>query len=392
VRTRPLTLKATPGAGLGALVCAVLGALVLAGCAATTNSAVNITGGTLDVYVSHPPAGAGGQTAADVLDAETLAFRRSGGQIGKFTVKLVAATGKEVSDNARSAIQDSSAIAYLGEIVPGTSQASVEINNELGLLEVSPTDTAAYLTQSTPAVSGAPGLYYPSSSTYHETFARVVPTTVQEAKAIVAEMQALHLHTVSVASDGQPYGASIAAEVKQDASAAGLSVTAGSAADAVFYGGNDAAAATRALDAAAAANPSAKLFAPSALYEDSFAAGLSVAAQKSLYVSSPGFASGSLSPAGQQFETAFRAAYGHAPVPEAIFGYEAMSALLAVFKEAGRAAGNRAIVVSDFRSLKDPSDSVLGTAYSIVGGDTTLTGPFVFARAQSGRLVPVPQG
>ena len=373
-------------------MCAVLGALGLAGCGTTTNSAVNISSGTLDVYVSHPPGGAGGQTAADVLDAETLAFQHTGARIGNFTVKLVAATGKELSDNARLAVQDGSAIAYLGEIAPGTSQVSVEINNELGLLEVSPTDTAAYLTQSTPAVSGAPGQYYPSSSSYHETFARVVPTTAQEAKAIVAEMRALHRSRLYVGSDGQPYGASIAAEVKQDASGAALSVAASpSAADAVFYGGNDAAAATRALDAAATANPSAKLFVPSALYEDSFAARLSAAAQKSLYVSSPGFAPGSLSPAGQQFQTAFRSAYGHAPVPEAIFGYAAMSALLAVLKEAGKAAGNRATVVSDFRSLKDPPDSVLGT-YSIVGGDTTLTAPFVFARAQSGRLVPLPPG
>jgi branched-chain amino acid transport system substrate-binding protein len=374
-------------------VCAALAtlALVLAGCSATTNSAVNVSSGPLDVYASQPPGATGGQTASDVLDAEQLALHQLGSKIGNFTLKLVTLHGKELSDNARTAIQDQKAIAYLGEIEPGTSQISVEITNELGLLEVSPTDTAVYLTQSTPAVSGAPGIYYPSSSTYHETFARVVPTTAQEAKAVVSEMQSLHLTKLYVSSDGQPYGASIADEVRQDAPGHGLTVvSAASSADAVFYGGNSSAAATTALDQAAAASPGAKLFAPSALYEDSFAASLSAGAQKNLYVSSPGFASSALPAAGQQFVTSFRSAYGHQPVPEAIFGYEAMSALLAVLKEAGKAAGNRATVVSDFRTLMDPANSVVGP-FSINGGDTSLAS-FIFASPESGKLVPRPQG
>jgi len=385
-------VKSMPGTLRVTVVCAVLGALGLAGCSTSTNSAVTVTGGTLNVYISEPPGTAGGQAAADVVDAERLALPTAGVKVGTFTVKPVLAHGKEISANARSAIQDSSAIAYLGEIEPGTSQVSLEINNELGLLEVSPTDTAVYLTKATPAVSGAPGAYYPSNSTYHQTFARVVPTTAQEAQAIVAEMQSLHLSKVYVASDGQPYGDSIAAEVRQDAPGHGLTVAgSASSADAVFYGGNSAAAATTALDQAATASPSAKLFVPSALYDDSFAAGLSAAAQKNLYVSSPGFDSSSLPAAGRQFETSFRSAYGHDPVPEAIFGYGAMTALLTVLKQAGKSAGNRATIVNDFRSLKDPPGSVLGT-YSMDAGDTTLTGPFVFARAQSGRLVPLPPG
>jgi branched-chain amino acid transport system substrate-binding protein len=388
-----------PGAAFvaprGGLVCAVLAALalalVLAGCATTTNSAVNVSSGTLDIYASQPPGGAGGQMATDVLDAEQLALGQIGSKVGKFTLRLTRLHGKELSDNARTAIQDQTAIAYLGEIGPGTSQISVEINNELGLLEVSPTDTAVYLTQSTPAVSGAPGIYYPSSSSYHQTFARVVPNSAQEAKAVDSEMQSLHLTKLYVSSDGQPYGASIADEVRQDASGDGLTiVSAVVSADAVFYGGNSTAAATTALDQAASASPSAKLFAPSALYEDSFAAGLSTGAQRNLYVSSPGFAPSALTAAGQRFVTSFRSAYGHQPVPEAIFGYEAMSALLAALQDAGKEAGNRATVVSEFRALRDPANSVVGP-FSISGGDTTLSS-FVFASPKSGKLVPRPPG
>ncbi|HEX3688605.1 MAG TPA: ABC transporter substrate-binding protein [Solirubrobacteraceae bacterium] len=371
-----------PHAGIA---CGLLSTLALAGCATQTKSAVTVSGTTLTIYASQPPGAAGGQTAADVLDAERLALQQTGGTVGKFTVKLVALHGKEITDNARRAVQDSSAIAYLGEIEPGTSQDSVQITNELGLLEVSPTDTAAYLTEAVPVVSGSPATFYPSRSTYHETFARVAPTSAQEATAITAEMHSLGLTKLYVADDGSAYGAAIASEVRAGAAKQGLSLVSGAAsADAVFYGGNNPAAATKALDQAAAASGAAKLFAASALYDDAFVARLSAAAQKNLYVSSPGFTSGALSPAGRQFVTAFRSAYGHAPALQAIFGYEAMSAVLAVLKQAGADAASRSTVVSDFRALHN-RQSVLGT-YSISSGDTTLV-PFVFGRPRGGRLV-----
>ncbi|HEY1565759.1 MAG TPA: hypothetical protein VGF68_02030 [Solirubrobacteraceae bacterium] len=360
-------------------------ALALSGCAARSNSAVTVTGKTLTIYASLPPGGAGGQTAADVLAAEHLALQQAGASVGKFTVRLVTLHGREISDNARRAVQNSTAIAYLGEIGPGTSQDSVPITNELGLLQVSPTDTAAYLTEAVPQVSGSPTTFYPSRSTYNETFARVVPSTAQEAKAITAEMHSLGLSKLYVADDGTSYGATLAGEVRADATKQSMSVVSSAAnADAVFYGGNTAARAARALDQAATAAASAKLFAPSALYDAAFVSALSAGAQKNLYVSSPGFTAATLTPAGRHFVTAFRSAYGHAPVPQAIFGYEAMSAVLAVLKQAGIGAGTRSTVVTDFRTLHD-RQSVLGT-YSLSSGDTNLA-PFVFGRARGGALV-----
>jgi ABC-type branched-subunit amino acid transport system substrate-binding protein len=360
-------------------------ALALSGCAARSNSAVTVTGKTLTIYASLPPGGAGGQTAADVLAAEHLALQQAGTSVGKFTVRLVTLHGREISDNARRAVQNSTAIAYLGEIGPGTSQDSVPITNELGLLQVSPTDTAAYLTEAVPQVSGSPTTFYPSRSTYSETFARVVPSTAQEAKAITAEMHSLGLSKLYVADDGTSYGATLSGEVRADATKQSMSVVSSAAnADAVFYGGITAARAARALDQAATAAASAKLFAPSALYDAAFVSALSAGAQKNLYVSSPGFTAATLTPAGRHFVTAFRSAYGHAPVPQAIFGYEAMSAVLAVLKQAGIGAGTRSTVVTDFRTLHD-RQSVLGT-YSLSSGDTNLA-PFVFGRARGGTLV-----
>jgi ABC-type branched-subunit amino acid transport system substrate-binding protein len=370
-------------------------ALMLAGCGAAGSagsSAFTVSGKTLVVYASQPPGGSGGQAATDALDAEALALRQAGARAGTFTVRLVKLDGRELSDNARSAVEDSHAIAYLGELQPGTSQVSVEILNQQGVLEISPADTAVYLTQPVPPVSGSPTSYYPGHSTYRETFARVVPNSAQEAKALVGEMQAEHVSKLYVSSDGRLYGAALALEVSRDATAAGLTpASSPAAADGVFYGASVVspaarAGATRALDQAAAANPSVKLFAPSGLYDDAFVAGLSSTAQGRLFVSSPGFLPQDLPPAGRTFVSDFKRAYGHPPAPRAIFGYEAMSALLYVLdKKLGSFANNRADVVLAFRALKDRS-SAIGT-YSITGGDPSIA-PFIFGRVQGGRLVP----
>ncbi len=395
VRTRAVSL------------CAGLSLIALTGCAgagsAASSSPVTVTGSRLTVYASQPPSGSGGPSATDTLDAERLALRQAGGRIGKFTVSLVALDGGELSDNARTAIQDSTAIAYLGELVPGTSQVSVEILNQQGVLEVSPADTAAYLTQPTPVVPGAPTRFYPARSTYHETFARVVPDSAQEAKALVAEVQAQHVSRLYVASDSQPYGETEAFELAEAAKAAGVTTIQGppaearvasSGADGVFYGATlassgAAGSARRLLDAVSGALPSVKLFAPSGLYDDTFVSSLAAATQSRLTVSSPGFLPRDLSPAGHKFDSAFAATYGHTPAPRAIFGYEAMSALLAVLEQAGAGAADRATVVADFRGLKDRT-SVLGP-YSIDGGDPSLA-PFIFARPQGGKLVPFASG
>jgi ABC-type branched-subunit amino acid transport system substrate-binding protein len=378
-------------------VCACLVLVAgLTGCAAAGSSTITVAGTTLSIYAAQPPNGGGGQEAKDVIDAEQLALKNAQYRAGKFKINFVRLDGKEVSDNARTAIEDQSAIAYLGEIEPGTSPVSLQITNQQGLLQVSPTDTASFLTQISSAVPGSPTKYYPGSNTYHQTFGRVVPTTIQEASDQVSELEALHVGKLYVASDGSPYGASVAFQVAHDTRGArpAIAVVTGSpsaakvsstGAEAVFFGANSRTAATRFFDSVASTSPSVKLLAASGLYNDAFVSGLASAAQRNLYVSSPGFMTGDLPPAGVKFVSDFRSAYGHDPAPEAIFGYEAMAALLSVIRQAGSFASNRADVVRDFRALKDRA-SVLGT-YSLDNGDTNLA-PFVFSRVQSGQLTP----
>jgi branched-chain amino acid transport system substrate-binding protein len=360
----------------------------LAGCTAggAGSSAVTATGRTLTIYLSAAPTSQP-TVAADVLDAERLAYRQSPTNPGGFALRLVTLHGK-ISDGARAAIQDASAIGYLGEVVPHSSYASLGITNALDLLQVSPTDTALELTQATPADAGAPNSYYQSLSSYGQTFARVVPTSGREAVAQVQEMQALGVTKLYVADDSGPYGAAMAAALKRDAAGKLSLASSQSGADGVFYASSSPAGATRFFEAAAAANPSVKLFGPSALSDPAFAAGLSSAVQN-LVISTPGFRSQDLTPAGSKFVADFTSAYGHAPSPEAIFGYEAMAALLAVLREAGPQANNRATIVHDFLSIKN-RQSVLGTYSMSSSGDTSIA-PFVFSRLRGGKLVPFAQ-
>jgi branched-chain amino acid transport system substrate-binding protein len=200
-------------------------------------------------------------------------------------------------------------------------------------------------------------------------------------------MQALHVSKLYVSSDGSQYGRTIAQAVKTDAAAASITVVpSSSGADAVFYGAVSEDAAARVFNSAASANPAVKLFGPSALDSTTFAGKLSPGAQH-VYISSPGFMTKDLSAtAKSEFLKPFEDAYHRVPSPQAIFGYEAMSAVLSVLKKAGASATDRATVVQDFFAIKN-RDSVLGT-YSInANGDTSLA-PFVFSRPVNGKLVP----
>ena len=209
----------------GRAVCAwALLAAGVAGCTAngSGSSAVTVSGKTLTIYLSDASTSQP-QVAQDILDAERLAWSaQSSKSVGGYSLQLKVLHGK-ISDQARTAIQDQTSIAYLGEVVPHSSYASLGITNALDLLQVSPTDTALELTQASPEVPGSPDKYYESLSSYGQTFARVVPTTAQEAKAQVQEMRNLGVARLYVGDDGGPYGATIAGAVKRDASG-GISV------------------------------------------------------------------------------------------------------------------------------------------------------------------------
>jgi branched-chain amino acid transport system substrate-binding protein len=380
-------------------------ASLLTACGATAGSTSTISGTKLTIYSSLPLQGPQSATANDVLDAERLALQQQGGKVGKYTIDLVSLdnatsagwSAKLIADNARTAIQKTDAVAYIGELDPNASAQSVPITNADQLLQVTPDDTAIGLTQATPAVPSSPDTYYQSLSTNGRTFGRVVPNDNRQAKAQLEVMKSLGVSKLYIAEDGTAYGDAIAVAVAQDASAneitalplqvasaAAAQRIATSGADAVFYGGVAGTPAAQFLDAAIAADPSLKLFGPGALYSSAFVSTLGPAAQHAVYLSEPGLTSSELTPAGHAFVAAFEATYHRAPLTQAIFGYAAMEAVLDALKRS-KAPGNRADNVAAFFATKQ-AGSALGT-YSIdKNGDTSLA-PYIFGRVKAGSLV-----
>jgi ABC-type branched-subunit amino acid transport system substrate-binding protein len=218
----------------------------------------------------------------------------------------------------------------------------------------------------------------------------VVPTTALEAKALIDQARTLGVSKLYVAGDGQPYGAALTAALRT--AAAGITIVAGpseadhfsaTGAGALLYAGTDPHAASTLFNAVASADASAKLLAPSALDTQQLVSALSPAAQGAIYVSAPGVMSSQLS---SNFTSAFQSATGHAPSPEAVFGYEAMQAVLAALRQAGAKANDRTTVGRNFFALHN-RQGPFGT-YSIDANGDTSFGQFVISRVRSGALVP----
>ena len=375
-------------------------ALALAGCstASNGNSSVSATGNTLTIYISAPAgchasasvvACPGNPAFADTINAEQLAFHQDAHAVTAYNLRMQLIDQGELSSHARQAISNKGAIAYIGELAPGDSEQTAGITNGEDLLQVSPGDTALELTQASPVVpnGGRPKYFYESLGTYGKTFARIVPNSSVEAKAIVAEIKSLGLSSVSIQSDGSFYGNAIKGALTTDAAGAHVSITSPASAGAIFYAAKpaDAAAAAAKLMGYASQNPGAVLFGPSALDTRAFLQALTTPPAH-LYISTPGVLSSAEPAAYAQFGAAFSAKYGHQPASQAAFAYESMAAVISVIAKAGRNGNDRGTVVSDFFRITN-RPSAVGT-YSIdAGGDSTLKS-FVFNRVRNGALVP----
>ena len=121
--------------------------LLIGGCGSTVQQ-----GSELTVYASLPLRGAQGQVGRELAAGMRGALERAGGEAGGAPVRLevlddtavspvpggLGWTQAQVADNARTATEDSTAIAYLGELESEATRVSVAITNEAGVLQVSP--------------------------------------------------------------------------------------------------------------------------------------------------------------------------------------------------------------------------------------------------------------
>jgi branched-chain amino acid transport system substrate-binding protein len=367
---------------------------------------------TLSVYSSLPLQGASRPQSEDVIKGEKLALKQKGSKCGDFPIKYMslddstAAAGKweagQTSANARKVAQDDNAIAYLGEFNSGASAISIPINNEAGILQVSPSNTALGLTKGgAGAEPGEPDKYYPSSE---RNYGRVVPIDTIQGAAQAQWMKDEGVKNLYVLDDAEVYGKGVGKNTQSAAEKQGIKIAGtdswdgkasnyralagkikASGADAVFTGGiidNNAQQLYKDLNAAM---PTAKLFGPDGVATVNFTAEIPEKVQKQSYLTAPTVSPDELPPAGQQFYKDYEAEYGEPQDeidPYAVYGYEAMSVVCDAIKQGG---DDRKAVIDAFFSTKN-RESPLGTYDIDADGDTTLS-QYGAYKAQGGKLV-----
>ena len=137
----------------------------------------------LTIYVSAPLTGPAGAEGRDAADGARLALADAEGEAGGIAVTAeyldVAGQNESRSDpvaagsNAREATEDSTAIAYIGELDSATSRTSVPITNSAGILQVAPGSGATDLVVTETFDDSVPE---DVQATGERTFARVLPS------------------------------------------------------------------------------------------------------------------------------------------------------------------------------------------------------------------------
>lgn len=160
----------------GAMAAIVLAAGALSGCGAGSASGTKI----LTVYLSLPMHGDRGAEGEAVAHGAQLGLKQAHGEAGGVRVRAVylddtggSAAWDPVSTaaNARRAAEDTSTIAFIGDLDDGATRTSLPITNQADILQISPGSTAVDLTRH--VSSGLdPALYRPGGE---QTFARLVP-------------------------------------------------------------------------------------------------------------------------------------------------------------------------------------------------------------------------
>jgi branched-chain amino acid transport system substrate-binding protein len=391
-----------PGSRLAALT-AVLVALAalpvaLAGCGGVgVSGAATDVGNQLTVYSSLPLQGASAQTSAQIVNGEKLALSQAGGRVGSFKVSYVSeddsspATGLwnpgVTATNAKTAANDTTTIAYLGDYNSAATAVSLPLINAAGILQVSPSSPYVGLTSSQDAGQDEPERFYPSGQ---RTFGRLQPGDPVQAAAQVKLMSELGVHRVYLLNDQDPFDGPLAQIVARDAERAGISVVgnegldmtgspvltgevekvSNSGAQAVFFagaGGPGAVALWRQLHGA---DPRLLLLGSSAMASESFTSQLGDAAATT-YMTTPTLPTRLYPPPSARVLADYRRAFGAQAQAYALYGYEAMSVVLAVIRAAGSRGNDRQSVIDRFFAVRNRA-SVLGRYSMQADGETTL--------------------
>ncbi len=358
----------------------------------------------------------------DIYNGELLALEQAHTSHHDLNVNLFPlddgnAGGWDPSDAQTAAVQatqDPDAIAYIGDWDSGASATTLQITNKAGILQVSPSSPYLGLTDASPVdQAGEPGRYYPSGV---QTFARLVPSDLEEAVATAQFMHSLpSVTSVYVLADDSPYNgpfdSAIAPMVAGDAAKDGITVAgraqidtaattqpagyasvvaaiAASHATAVFVGAAPDPGALALWQELYQQLPGVALFAPSTLGVGPFLDKLGDATSDT-YVTSPILAWRWYPRRARKLEKLYQRDYRKRWVsPVMLYGYEAMESVLAAINIAGKDA-TKALVVRTYFHLGTRDKSVIGRYYITKNGDSSLSRFAGYRVGLAGNLIEI---
>ncbi len=162
-------------------VAAAVLALAAAGCGADSSEEQGEA--ALAIYLSAPLTGPGRADGEKVAEGARQALSEAGGEAAGYTVTAEYLDGAGRNEtrfdpviaaaNARTATEDSTTIAYIGELDSGGTRSSLPITNSAGILQVAPGSGASDLVRDEAYNDDVPtGV----QGTGERTYAQLVPT------------------------------------------------------------------------------------------------------------------------------------------------------------------------------------------------------------------------
>jgi branched-chain amino acid transport system substrate-binding protein len=361
-----------------------------------------ISGTSLTIYSSLPEQGASGGQAKSIENGAKIALENKSGKVGKYSVTYkplddsLASTGAadegKGAQDARTAVQDKSAIGYIGEYNSGISKVTIPILNKAGITQISPANTYVGLTSDAPGHEpGEPDKYYPTGK---RTYARVVPKDTIQSAAMLTAAKEDGCKSVHVFNSKTTYSAGLAKNIELVAPKLGgikiegndafdpkaanyRSLASGVKADCVIQTGEIEQNGVQVMKDVAAADKGVKLYGADGICLNASAdptKGIPPDLAPQFKCTIATLDPKTFGPEGKKFFADYSKKYNEPhPDPYAIYGYEAMALLLdSIEKASSGGALTRQAVTDAVFSTKD-RDSVLGK-YSIdQNGDTTLT-------------------
>lgn len=306
--------------------------------------------------------------------------------------------------NAHAAVDDPTALAYIGPLNSGAAKISMPILNAASMAQVSPSATWPGLTK-TGFLPGEPAAFYPSGTTH---FVRVAPTDDLQGPAGARWAYELGFTDIYVVNDGDAYGVGIADLFVSEARKLGMNVIGYSAISAepqsykrigdviasssvtlVYYGGLTPNGGPELLSYIREKGSTATFMGPDGIFEQDFIDRAGPASEGVLLTVIGVSPDEVNTPNAKRFLEAYRARFDSDPDVFGALAYDATNALVNAIRQVN-ATDRKAVM----RALKETTSQpgVFATWGFDENGDTTLTlmsgnsirsGEFVFEKILS---------